>query len=113
LKAIFDEGVPRLLRRSLEQHGCMVEPFPNQWKGLKNGKLLDRLDQSDFDCLITCDKNLEWQQSLHGRKVAIVVLPYQKLVQLEAIAGQIVTAVSSAKHGFVTHAGPGSAGKTI
>jgi hypothetical protein len=113
LKAIFDEGVPRLLSRSLEQHGCTVEPFPNQWNGLKNGKLLDWLEQSDFDCLITCDKNLEWQQSLHGRKVAIVVLPYQKLVQLVDIAAQIAAAVRSARHGFVTHAGQGSAGKNI
>jgi hypothetical protein len=113
LKAIFDEGVPRLLRRSLEQHDCMVEPFPNEWKGLKNGKLLDRLDQSDFDCLITCDKNLEWQQSLRGRKVAIVVLPYQKLIQLEGIARQIATAVKSARHGYVMHAAQGPAGKII
>ena len=102
-----------MLGRSLERHGCVIEPFPNQWKGLKNGKLLDRLEQFGFDCLITCDKNLEWQQSLHGRKVAIVVLPYQKLVQLEDIAGQIAAAVSSARHGFVIQAGQGSAGKTI
>lgn len=113
MRAIFDEGVPRLLGRSLERHGCVKEPFPTQWKGLKNGKLLDRLEQFGFDCLITCDKNLEWQQSLHGRKVAIVVLPYQKLVLLEDMTGQIAAAVKSARRGHVTDARQGSAGKTI
>ena len=112
MKAIFDEGVPRLLRRPLEQYGCVVEPFPNEWKGLKNGTLLDRLEQSNFDCLITCDKNLQWQQSLGARKVAIVVLPHQKLVELERIAAQIAAAVKSARHGYVTPAGRGSARKT-
>ena len=43
------------------------------WSGIKNGELLDRA-ASEFDALVTVDKNLEYQQNLKALPIAVVVL---------------------------------------
>ena len=40
---------------------------------LKNGALLDQA-QAEFDVLLTVDQNIQFQQNLQGRSIAIVVL---------------------------------------
>ena len=101
MKAVLDENVPRKLIPDLRKFGCEVERFPNDWKGLRNGGLLDRLEELGFDCLITCDKNIEWQQPLLKRRVAVVVLPLQDLAALRSIADEIATAITSTEPGKV------------
>jgi hypothetical protein len=43
------------------------------WAGRENGELL-ALAEGTFDVLITVDRNLKYQQSLSGRKIAVAVL---------------------------------------
>ena len=43
------------------------------WAALKNGALLDQA-QAEFDVLLTVDQNIQFQQNLQGRSIAIVVL---------------------------------------
>ncbi len=93
MRPIFDESVPRDLKRHLAQHGCDVAAFPNAWKGMKNGELLSHLEDQGYDCLVTTDKNLMSQQKLAGRKLGVVVLPFQDLPHLVAIAGLVADAV--------------------
>jgi hypothetical protein len=93
LKAVLDENVPRQIIPHLRKLGCDVSRFPKDWQGLKNGQLLLALQGSEFECLVTCDKSLVKQQNLAARQVAVVVLPTQKLVILEAIAHTIAKAV--------------------
>ena len=101
MKAVLDEGVPRQIIPVLREWDCSVEPFPNEWKGLKNGQLLDQMEGAGFECMVTCDKNLQWQQTLHTRKLGVVVLPSQKLEILRHIAGDIVAAIKAATSGSV------------
>ena len=100
---MLDEGVPRLLIPELRESDCDVERFPNAWKGLKNGAPLAELEQAGFDCLITCDKNLEWQQDLRNRALGVVILPFQKLDQLKSIASDIADAVKTVRPGEISH----------
>ena len=44
------------------------------WDRLTNGELLEAAEESGFDLLVTTDKNIRYQQTLTGRKIAIVVL---------------------------------------
>ena len=89
MKAVLDEGVPRLLIHHLPEDGCEVDRFPNAWKGMTNGALLDRLEQSGFGCLIACDKNLQWQQALRNRALSVVIAPDIALAVKAARAGEI------------------------
>jgi len=44
------------------------------WSNLKNGDLLSAAE-TRFDAFITTDQNLQYQQDLSGRKIAVLVLP--------------------------------------
>jgi hypothetical protein len=100
--AIFDEGVPLDLLPILRTAGCDIVGFPNEWKGTKNGRLMRLVESPSFTCLLTSDKNLQYQQNLAGRTVAVVVLPSPRLEELKSIVGRIVDAVVAAKPGHVT-----------
>jgi len=41
---------------------------------LKNGKLLQLMEDNQFDALVTMDKNLTYQQNIEKLKVSIIVL---------------------------------------
>jgi hypothetical protein len=43
-------------------------------KRLTNGELLTAAEEAGFDVLLTTDKNIQYQQNLTGRRIAIVVL---------------------------------------
>ena len=49
-------------------------------------KLLKAAEDNGFDLMITGDKNLSYQQNLHGRKLAVIVLSETnwKILQHEA-----------------------------
>jgi len=41
---------------------------------LQNGALLEAAEAAGFDVFVTTDKNPQYQQNLHGRRIAILVL---------------------------------------
>jgi len=69
---LFDNGVPRPLRKRLQPHR-IVTTQELGWEQLKNGELL-RTAETDFDVLITTDSNIKFQQSLPTRDIALIVL---------------------------------------
>lgn len=101
MRAVLDEGVPRDLVRELAAIGCQVAEFPKSWKGLKNGALLAALEAADFDCLMTCDRNLHHQQNLAGRRLAVVLLPGQRLDRLLNQVDGIAQAIRTVEVGQV------------
>lgn len=77
MKILFDESVPKQLRRLLALDDVtLVEEM--DWKGVKNGRLLQLAEAGGFDVFVTADQNLKHQQNLKGRRMAIVVLPYNR-----------------------------------
>jgi hypothetical protein len=75
---VLDEGVPRQLAVSLKALGIEAERFPKAFLGLRNGDLIRRLDDLGYDALLTNDKNIASQQSLKGRRIAVVALPHNR-----------------------------------
>jgi hypothetical protein len=55
LKVLFDEDVPRKLARSLPRHEIHTV-VSMQWGGVKNGALLELIEQERFDVFLTGDK---------------------------------------------------------
>jgi len=74
LRILFDKNVPVGVRRLLAGHE--VRTFANmQWDPqLENGKLLNAAEAAGFDLMVTSDQNIEYQQNLSGRRLALVVL---------------------------------------
>jgi hypothetical protein len=59
---LLDENIPKRLKGDFA--GDKVFTIKEcGWNGLKNGILLQKLLENNFDALITFDKNLQHQQS--------------------------------------------------
>jgi len=73
MRVLFDNGVPRGLAAALRLH-TVDEARAHGWDALRNGDLLNAAEAAGFEVFVTTDRNLEYQQNLASRRIAIVVL---------------------------------------
>jgi hypothetical protein len=72
LRVLFDKNVPYGTRHFLSHH--QVETVDDHgWSRISNGELLKTAEASGFDVVLTADQNILYQQTLVGRKIALVV----------------------------------------
>lgn len=69
------------------------------WEELKNGELLDAAEKEGFEVLVTCERNLKYQQNFSGRHIAIVVLPSGRWPAVRDQIDEVVTAIDEASPG--------------
>ena len=98
---LFDQGTPRGITRWLLDH-TVREAKSQGWDRLTNGELLNAAEQAGFDVLLTTDKNLRYQQSLDGRRIAIVVLGKGRWRLIRPVIESVVDAVNAAQPGSYT-----------
>jgi hypothetical protein len=95
---LFDQNVPRRIRKFLTGH--QVRVFPDLgWERLRNGVLLSAAESHGHDVMVTCDQNIRYQQNLSGRKIALVVLGSNLWPLLKEHLPEIVSAVNDARVG--------------
>jgi predicted nuclease of predicted toxin-antitoxin system len=99
MRILFDHGVPAPLRRALTTH-TVSTAYEMGWAELDNGNLL-KAAETNFDALVTADRNLRYQQNLGGRRLAIVVLPTNSWPKIQAHQLQIVAAVDALHPGDI------------
>jgi len=81
----------------------MVRPAAQLgWDTLQNGELLAAAEQAGFEVLVTPDKNMQYQQSAAGRKIALVVLGNQQWPLVRQYVDRVVSAVNAATPGSYT-----------
>jgi len=86
MRILLDECVPWPLHRLLVDHECSTA-HKEGWGGASNGDLI-RLAETGFDCFITSDQNIRYQQNLQGRKIAILELStndWRRIQKAEAL----------------------------
>jgi hypothetical protein len=98
---LFDQATPVPLRHYLKGHPVRTAAQQG-WDKLRNGDLLNRAEQAGFEMLLTTDKNMRYQQSLTGRKIAVVILSRQQWVQLRPHVQLVVDAINLAAPGSYT-----------
>lgn len=72
MKILLDESVPKALGFELTGHFVRTVQTMG-WSGMSNGRLLQLMAEGGFEVLVTCDQNIEYQQSA-DLPVALVVL---------------------------------------
>ena len=72
MRVLLDECVPKRLRQELSGHTVQTV-VEMGWSGIKNGALL-QLATAAFDCFLTVDRNLQFQQNVVGLKVGVIIL---------------------------------------
>ena len=101
MRVLFDNGTPRGVARGLKDH-VVEEARSHGWDVLTNGELLDAAEAAGYDVLLTTDRNIAYQQTLTGRKIAIVVLSNTRWRLVERRLSQIAAAIAAAAPGSVT-----------
>ena len=70
---LLDENLPKKLKIDFPGHQ-VFSIKERGWNGLKNGVLLQKLLDNNFDALITYDKNLQHQQNFKKYPITVFVL---------------------------------------
>jgi hypothetical protein len=98
-RVLFDEDVPRLLRRDLPDFQ-VVTVVEAGWSGVKNGELLRRAE-AEFDVFVTADRNLPFQQNVARLSLGIVVLAAgsTKINDLRPLAPELSAAIQAVEPG--------------
>jgi PIN like domain len=111
MRILFDECVPRPLRRSLPGHDVRTVQEMG-WDGLKNGDLLREFTNAGLDVFLTMDQNLQYQQNLRAAGVAIIVLiaVTNKLVDLAPLMPKVLVTLANIRPGELVEIGADSVG---
>ena len=97
MRILLDHGTPAPLGKKLPEHAVSTA-YEMGWAGLDNGALLIAAERS-FDIFITTDKNLRYQQTLRGRRLAVLVLPTTSWPKIQKHTSIVVAAVEAARPG--------------
>jgi predicted nuclease of predicted toxin-antitoxin system len=97
MRILFDQGTPVPLRRFLPDHQ-VATAYEQGWSNLENGDLL-KVAEETFELLITTDQNLRYQQNLHGRMLAILVLPTTNWSEIQRHVQEVQVAITGMKPG--------------
>jgi hypothetical protein len=99
MRVLLDECVPKRLRAELSDHEVQTVGEAG-WTGLKNGRLLAQA-ASSFDCFLTVDRNLQFQQNLNALPIAVVVIAAvdNKFETLRRSMGEVRAALARVKRG--------------
>jgi hypothetical protein len=102
MRILFDENTPYSLARELSGHECSSVNRLG-WKGTKNGALLTRAEDAGFELLITMDDDIEPEQNMAGRRIAILVLKLKKQGKqaTRALAPRVLAALPTIQPGEI------------
>lgn len=101
MKLLLDECVPRRLKRDFSNFDILTVDEAN-YKGLKNGKLLNAA-QHGFDVLIIVDKSIKHQQNLGELNLSIIILTAfsNRYESLAPLIPQAIESLKSIKYGEI------------
>jgi hypothetical protein len=98
MRILFDHGTPRSIARWLQGH-IVVEAIARGWDRLTNGELLKAAEAAGFDIFLSRDKNIQYQQNLTGRKLAVVILGNPQRPAVHRYIDRVIAAVNGATPG--------------
>ena len=94
----FDHGTPRSIARWLHDH-TVVEAIERRWDRLNHGALLKMAEEAGFDLLLSTDKNIQYQQNLKDRRIAIVILGNSRRPAVHRYIDRVIATVNAATPG--------------
>ncbi len=96
MRLLLDENLPKRLKLDFAEHEIYTVR-DKHWNGIKNGDLLQLLQENDFDAFLTFDKNLQHQQNFVRYTITIFVLSAKinSYEELTALAPKVKEYLSS------------------
>ena len=105
MRLLLDECVPKRLKRELPGHDARTVQDVG-WAGIKSGALL-KLADTQFDALLTVDQGVEFQQSLSGLSISVLVMlaPSNDIDDLRPLLPGVEAALASLGPGKIVRVG--------
>lgn len=103
MKILLDESVPIQLASLFPTSYKVSLATSGGWNGLKNGELLSRAQEEEFDALITVDQGLAYQQDVAQLAFPVLVIdaPRNRVDYLQPFIPEILRILESgAEPGF-------------
>ncbi len=101
MRVLFDQATPVPIRTFLIGHTVRTAA-QEHWDTLQNGDLLTVAERAGFEVFLTTDKNMQYQQNMAGRTIAVVVIGLQQWPALQPHVALVVAAVNAATPGSFT-----------
>lgn len=70
----MDENLPKKLKYRFGEGYEVITVSEKGWQSLRNGELLQAMNQAGIEYLVTADKNLSYQQNYRKWNVKLIVL---------------------------------------
>lgn len=101
MRILFDQGVPVPLRAYLPTHSIETT-YEKGWSSLDDGELLNRSQDALFDLFLTTDQNLQFEQNLSNRAIAVVILSTTSWPRIRLAIDAVKVAIDTAPGGQFT-----------
>ena len=98
-RVLFDENLPRQLRRDLPEFEIRTVQQEG-WGAYRNGELLRRAEKT-FEVLVTADRRMQYQQRLSSFAIGIIVIitPRLRLQELRTVVEELRESIARVKPG--------------
>jgi predicted nuclease of predicted toxin-antitoxin system len=95
MRLLLDECVPLRLKQDLPGHDVYTVREKG-WSSKRNGELLRLMRAEGFQCLLTVDQNLEFQQNLRESGVSVILIAARsnRLRDLKPAVPRVLDALS-------------------
>ena len=102
MRLLLDECVPRRFKDQFREHDVCTAGEMG-WASKRNGELLQLAAANNFDCLLTVDQNLEYQQNVSTATIGLVVIDAKsnRLDDLLPLVPQVKAALTRVRAGMV------------
>jgi predicted nuclease of predicted toxin-antitoxin system len=98
MQVLLDQNTPIGLKRVLNSHQ-VIHADEVGWGNLGNGDLLAMAESLGYEVMVTCDKNIVYQQNLAERRISLIVLSTNNWAVIRAATTGVVEAVNVAVPG--------------
>jgi hypothetical protein len=98
IRILLDQNVPLGLRRLLAGHNVVTAAHLG-WSTIQNGDLIRAAEDAGFSILITCDRNIRYQQNLLGRQLALVELTTNQWATIRDNIACVLAVIETASPG--------------
>jgi|SRR5450759_2522064 predicted nuclease of predicted toxin-antitoxin system len=102
MRLLLDECVPLRLKQDLPGHDVYTVREKG-WSSKRNGELLRLMRAEGFQCLLTVDQNLEFQQNLRESGVSVILIAARsnRLRDLKPAVPRVLDALSKIAPGEI------------
>jgi hypothetical protein len=97
-RILLDQNVPAGLRRALRAYEVTTAARMG-WGKIENGELIETAENAGFTILVTCDRNIRYQQNLTVRQIAVIELATNRWADIQPWIGQLTAAIEEATSG--------------